>query len=407
MIFYNGFSEKEKAFFIERHIKHREECVRKYRKSGHCDFIEQVVGKRNPLFWEMLVVEDLHCYYTHGQFLNIENVTENELRIQNKSRSLSEEDIFIIRKVVALGQESHVRYVEELEQRVELLSKENETYKALEKERKRNEQTIFDETKIQAQAILQNAHSEADAILASAQQMLAEKENTCKQTAQALTDKYLTEHHKQMRTECETMMADYYLHCKEAAGNADRIHTQMCDRTSELQAAWVNRLDATFEALTALKFDLYHHLREWQTLVCGNEYRAIAQCHRELYRIVNTDKLITETILEAEKIGADGTLDGIIVSLLKLEKKLTTFLRKFEQSLGGLGLYVYYPAAGEEWNEVKHVCDEENVDNAVITECIMPGIAYKTSQDEDGDVILAAYVKTQCREDIGYEDHTI
>lgn len=351
MGFFNVFSEKDKAFFTERHCRCRDDVILAYRRFGRSDLVERIKKERVFSSWEWLVIEDVWRYFVHGKFGETEDDAQQYLRMHNKTFQVTDQESAIIETVIAAGTEVHRRYTEDLEKRIALLSAENQALR----------------------------------------QSLAKKEET--PAVEIHTEEYLLEQRRQLRADCEAMMADYYSQCKAQAGEVDRLHTQMCEKTNAMQTALAGCLDESLAVLTAMKYELFEHLRTWQNHVCGGEYRAIALCYRELYRIVNLDKMITGAVFAVEQNGPDGVFDETIASLLRLEKTLTTFLHKFERALVDLGLYIYYPAAGEAWNEVKHTCEEECLEGAVITECLLPGVAYKKGSDDDGEILFPAYVK--------------
>ena len=78
---------------------------------------------------------------------------------------------------------------------------------------------------------------------------------------------------------------------------------------------------------------------------------------------------------------------------------LVTFLLLFVLFLPYM--YVYYPQAGDEFDDLKHVSedDEEPAYQAHVTECILPGIARKASNDPDDetmdDVVIRAVVRLE------------
>ena len=86
-----------------------------------------------------------------------------------------------------------------------------------------------------------------------------------------------------------------------------------------------------------------------------------------------------------------------IAGLQKLNKTLTTFLRRFELSLNGLDLYVFYPNPGDEFDETWHILDDEDeeYEGKYIKECIVPGIAKKANDDYGDDVLIPAVVKVE------------
>ena len=89
----------------------------------------------------------------------------------------------------------------------------------------------------------------------------------------------------------------------------------------------------------------------------------------------------------------------MIAGLQKLNRTLTNSLKRFEGALTGIDLYVYYPSAGTEFDEMWHQVWQEDTDeesdynNKRITECIVPGIAKKSKDGGEDDVIIPAEVK--------------
>ena len=72
-----------------------------------------------------------------------------------------------------------------------------------------------------------------------------------------------------------------------------------------------------------------------------------------------------------------------------------TFLRHFEAALDGLGLYAYFPQPGELFDEMRHTPEDEDAvcEGKTIQFCIQPGIAKKSSDGGEDDVVIPAEVR--------------
>ncbi len=187
-------------------------------------------------------------------------------------------------------------------------------------------------------------------------------------------------------------------------GTAEGIHNEMCDQTNRLQASWVKALDKTVEELTAIKEDFYKRIHNWQVGLYPHELRPFAERYIELYRIVNVDKMIADELFRVnpgnntDKVEREiYNTSPVLEELEKLNRKLSTFLKKFESSLNGLDMYVYHPESGEAYDEVWHVIeDDSKIDYSKayrVARCILPGVAKKVNDDGEDDVIIPAVVE--------------
>lgn len=194
----------------------------------------------------------------------------------------------------------------------------------------------------------------------------------------------------------------------ENSSRAVAVHTEMCDATNVFQARWIQALDDTISKMTDVKSEFYSHLHDWQVSLFPKEIKPLAERFLELYRIINVEKLLREEILlETSSVVTDDVLNKKdektdefeirIAGLQKLNKTLTTFLRRFEVSLNGLDLYVYYPNPGDEFDETWHIPDDEDeeYEGKHIKECVIPGIAKKANDDLGDDVLIPAVVKIE------------
>lgn len=251
---------------------------------------------------------------------------------------------------------------------------------------------IVENAKLEAERINQSAQTAADAILAEAQ---AKTEDSAKERADKLVQKYLAQAQREMRQACDAEMEVRLQETLRQARTLETIHGEMCDKTNTLQANWIKVLDNTLEQLNAVKTDFYQHLSQWQKALYPREVKALAECYLELYRMLNVDKLLREEVVfqadQPQTEPSPKTVEG----LHKLNKTLTTFLRHFEAALDGLGLYAYYPQPGELFDEMRHTPEDEDAvcEGKTIQFCIQPGIAKKSSDGGEDDVVIPAEVR--------------
>ena len=251
---------------------------------------------------------------------------------------------------------------------------------------------IVENAKLEAERINQSAQTAADAILAEAQ---AKTEDSAKERADKLVQKYLAQAQREMRQACDAEMEVRLQETLSQARTLETIHGEMCDKTNTLQANWIKVLDNTLEQLNAVKTDFYQHLSQWQKALYPREVKALAECYLELYRMLNVDKLLREEVVfqadQPQTEPSPKTVEG----LHKLNKTLTTFLRHFEAALDGLGLYAYYPQPGELFDEMRHTPEDEDAvcEGKTIQFCIQPGIAKKSSDGGEDDVVIPAEVR--------------
>lgn len=257
---------------------------------------------------------------------------------------------------------------------------------------KQEAERLKDEAQLEAERINQSAQTAADAILAEAQ---AKAEGNAKERADKLVQKYLTQAQREMRQACDADMEACMKETLSQARTLETIHGEMCDKTNALQANWIKALDNTLEQLNAAKADFYKHLSQWQKALYPREVKALADRYLELYRMLNVDKLLREEVVfqagQPQAEPSPKTVEG----LHKLNKTLTTFLGRFETALDGLGLYAYFPQPRESFDDMKHMPEdeEEDCEGKTIQLCIQPGIAKKTSDGGEDDVVIPAVVR--------------
>ena len=319
----------------------------------------------------------------------------------SRSGSLDEGTLTNIRLARNVVREGHLRYVKTLTeaqptqkpQEIPITPAHDpkEAERLLQEAETKAEQLVAD-AKLEADRINQSAKSSADAILAEAQ---AKAENGAKERADKLVQKYLAQAQREMRQACDADMEARLQETLSQARTLETIHGEMCDKTNALQANWIKALENTVEQLNAAKADFYRHLSQWQEALYPRKVEALAESYLELYRMLNVDKLIREEVVFQADQPQAGPSPKTVEGLHKLNKTLTTSLRHFEAALGGLGLYAYSPQPGELFDEMRHTPEdeEEDCEGKTVQFCILPGIAKKSSDGGEDDVVIPAEVR--------------
>ncbi len=370
--------------------------------------------------------------------------TESEKKIQINN-NISD----YVMEFIAVGREKHLEYIDSLRnnrpannqktengiirnaenetEKIRINIQENENHILSSAESETKSENIISEAKKQAEKIISVAKEKADEIIRSAGKQADEitvnaekqadeiKEKAEKDAdeikeqaernlkAETISEKnkiikqYLDKDRQKYKQECEQELYDIAKDSKNRAGDIEKIHNEMCDKTNEFHAMWV-------QSLNGFKQEFYNHLHKWQASLYPSEIKDIAQRYTELYKTINVDRLITEEALyqynndkqndmHDRMTASPSTVEG----LNRLNITLTKFLKKFEQSLSGFGMYVFYPKENEKFDEILHSAVEDDdyydFDNAVIERCIVPGIIKKATDDGDDDVIIPAEVK--------------
>ena len=282
-----------------------------------------------------------------------------------------------------------------------------------------NEQAekIISNAEVEAKRITNDANAEAIRIIEEAKvrakeiddSVTKEASEKAKDKAEKLVSRYLTEEQKSYKLELNDEMRKFTDAYIENSNRAMTVHTKMCDATNAVQARWIQALDDTISKMSDIKSEFYSHLHDWQVSLFPKEIKPLAERFLELYRIINVDKMLREEILlkslsdemsddlTDSRVDKNNDLEIRIAGLQKLNKTLTTFLRRFELSLNGLDLYVFYPNPGDEFDETWHILDDEDeeYEGKYIKECIVPGIAKKANDDYGDDVLIPAVVKVE------------
>lgn len=133
-------------------------------------------------------------------------------------------------------------------------------------------------------------------------------------------------------------------------------------------------------------------LRNWQRSLYIANFKELANCYAQLYRIVIRQE---SQCAELEAQGELRTADK------ELKESLTTFRRIFEKALGALDLFILVPKPGDAYDDVIHIPEQQSgaeayPAGATVAECVIPGIVHRpenAEDDDDCDVICRATVR--------------
>lgn len=424
-IFGSGSKIDSKSFFIEL----RDAVIYEIETTGYCELVnkilEQGTGGLDIVACAALV--DIKKGFEDNMLTDVEKdpkykeyVPHLRVRLRwskcefgrmNMSIQQVYEDVKGAREILQLH---HIHTI-----KMERKTSINTDKKNIEVVERANEQAekIISNAEVEAKRITNDANAEAIRIIEEAKvrakeiddSVTKEASEKAKDKAEKLVSRYLTEEQKSYKLELNDEMRKFTDAYIENSNRAMTVHTEMCDATNAVQARWIQALDDTISKMSDIKSEFYSHLHDWQVSLFPKEIKPLAERFLELYRIINVDKMLREEILlkslsdemsddlTDSRVDKNNDLEIRIAGLQKLNKTLTTFLRRFELSLNGLDLYVFYPNPGDEFDETWHILDDEDeeYEGKYIKECIVPGIAKKANDDYGDDVLIPAVVKVE------------
>ncbi|MGF0052794.1 hypothetical protein [Catenibacterium mitsuokai] len=424
-IFGSGSKIDSKSFFIEL----RDAVIYEIETTGYCELVnkilEQGTGGLDIVACAALV--DIKKGFEDNMLTDVEKdpkykeyVPHLRVRLRwskcefgrmNVSIQQVYEDVKGAREILQLH---HIHTI-----KMERKTSINTDKKNIEVVEHANEQAekIISNAEVEAKRITNDANAEAIRIIEEAKvrakeiddSVTKEASEKAKDKAEKLVSRYLTEEQKSYKLELNDEMRKFTDAYIENSNRAMTVHTEMCDATNAVQARWIQALDDTISKMSDIKSEFYSHLHDWQVSLFPKEIKPLAERFLELYRIINVDKMLREEILlkslsdemsddlTDSRVDKNNDLEIRIAGLQKLNKTLTTFLRRFELSLNGLDLYVFYPNPGDEFDETWHILDDEDeeYEGKYIKECIVPGIAKKANDDYGDDVLIPAVVKVE------------
>ena len=426
---------QSKLFFL----RIRTAMIDELEKTGFCELIDSILDARRGQL-DIVVysaIADIATGYEKKSLIDIESDSKYHeyvpyipggrgpfggiswsecARIDEHSLTLSERYVETIRKARQVVRAKHLELVEGYKTPVahttDVLEEAHDEAKQIVEEANREAARIIDEAKLEASRINESAQITANTIIDDANSKASERS---KESSEKLIEKYLASEQKRFKEELNEELSRHTAELLDTTKRAADTHTEMCDATNALQVKWVQTLDGALSQMAAVKEELYAHIHDWQVSLFPREIKPLAERYLELYRIINVDKLLREAILFQEGAGNDSiqteNSDGaeieeasntecpatVITGLQRLNKTLTTFLRRYEVALNGLDLYVFYPNVGDEFDDMWHIPDDEDEEyyGKRIKECVIPGIAKKANDDCGDDVLIPAVVKVE------------
>ena len=424
-IFGRGSKIDSKSFFIEL----RDAVIYEIETTGYCELVNKILeqGTGGLDILACAALADIKKGFEDNMLTDVEKdpkykeyVPHLRVRLRwskcefgrmNVSIQQVYEDVKGAREILQLH---HIHTI-----KMERKTSINTDKKNIEVVERANEQAekIISNAEVEAKRITNDANAEAIRIIEEAKvrakeiddSVTKEASEKAKDKAEKLVSRYLTEEQKSYKLELNDEMRKFTDAYIENSNRAMTVHTEMCDATNAVQARWIQALDDTISKMSDVKSEFYSHLHDWQVSLFPKEIKPLAERFLELYRIINVDKMLREEILlkslsdemsddlTDSRVDKNNDLEIRIAGLQKLNKTLTTFLRRFELSLNGLDLYVFYPNPGDEFDETWHILDDEDeeYEGKYIKECIVPGIAKKANDDYGDDVLIPAVVKVE------------
>lgn len=424
-IFGSGSKIDSKSFFIEL----RDAVIYEIETTGYCELVNKILeqGTGGLDIVACVALVDIKKGFEDNMLTDVEKdpkykeyVPHLRVRLRwskcefgrmNVSIQQVYEDVKGAREILQLH---HIHTI-----KMERKTSINTDKKNIEVVEHANEQAekIISNAEVEAKRITNDANAEAIRIIEEAKvrakeiddSVTKEASEKAKDKAEKLVSRYLTEEQKSYKLELNDEMRKFTDAYIENSNRAMTVHTEMCDATNAVQARWIQALDDTISKMSDIKSEFYSHLHNWQVSLFPKEIKPLAERFLELYRIINVDKMLREEILlkslsdemsddlTDSRVDKNNDLEIRIAGLQKLNKTLTTFLRRFELSLNGLDLYVFYPNPGDEFDETWHILDDEDeeYEGKYIKECIVPGIAKKANDDYGDDVLIPAVVKVE------------
>lgn len=422
--FGGGNKIDSKSFFTEL----RNAVIYEIETTGYCELVDKILEQSTERL-DIVVyaaLEDINKGYENNMLTDVEKdplykefiphvrkIRWSECELNRIWVSIEEvyKSIHRARKIVRL----HHVHTSEMESEATInIDKKN--IEVIERAKEQAEK-IISSAEVEAKRITNDANAEAIRIIEEAKVRAKEIDDSvtkkasekAKDKAEKLVSRYLTEEQKSYKLELNDEMRKFTDAYIENSNRAMTVHTEMCDATNAVQARWIQALDDTISKMSDVKSEFYSHLHDWQVSLFPKEIKPLAERFLELYRIINVDKMLREEILlkslsdemsddlTNSRVDKNNDLEIRIAGLQKLNKTLTTFLRRFELSLNGLDLYVFYPNPGDEFDETWHILDDEDeeYEGKYIKECIVPGIAKKANDDYGDDVLIPAVVKVE------------
>lgn len=253
-----------------------------------------------------------------------------------------------------------------------------------------------------AEGIRQKAETEAAQIIQDAEKDADQIRKAAKEEADKIIRERLEGYLQDSRAEEMCEASEAIRSNETAAPELAEMKDELVAETNRLKVDWRNSLDDAIEQLKEIQADSENKIRAWQRSLYAHELRDIAFCYIDLYSIsCRYDRILAN----AEKSPAGNSSSGatedgqnLIEGLRDYRNSLNGLQRHFERALGQLGLYVYVPQEGDDYQEALQQPEHPtgNEDMMVVARCVSPGIVHLDSPHDDfldGSSIVLASVE--------------
>jgi len=262
---------------------------------------------------------------------------------------------------------------------------------------------ILAEAQKQAEQRIQEAQRQAEQIVADARKK-AEAEAR-KAAAASPAGQFWQECQRSALDEVANIIRADNEEAQDALAEINQVHDEMCKITSDLKANWYQALEDNIKRLKDMQNDLDKNLSAWQQSLYPRELRPLAQCYTQLYLMISQSNLFSDELaVKDEFLENPSASDGrypprTLEQLTRLWNNLNMFQTKFEKALGGLGMYAFFPEAGESFDDFLHTPATEDADGLgglTVKHCLTPGVMRRTKSGEgEEEVIIPAVVELE------------
>ena len=282
-----------------------------------------------------------------------------------------------------------------------------------ETEAKKVREKALETAEEESRRIISDAEEESRRIISEAEEdkerLISETQTTCEKAikaaeedAQAKADKLinskLAEYYAQRESKMREERISFEKEHEENAKDANEKIRKASDDTMKLQREIAMSMDEFVKKIDELKHGFFGELSGWREGLYESKYNTLAMVYISMYTITNRNILAREK--EVLLMSDTDDTEELKLRVEKLSKTvkdnaktLERLLKSFEKALSDMGLQVYYPKEGEEFNPYLHSCYEGDTGD-VISRCVSPGIK-KVVEDDEDNVIIQAEVEVK------------
>ena len=265
-----------------------------------------------------------------------------------------------------------------------------------------------DHIRLQAQNETTDERARLSAELIAAKEeraALQEKLDTIQQEASQRTEELVRTQLKERRAAlCSQWAAEDALAAQEAheaSAEMDRAKQELCTQVDQLKISWRKDMEETIQRMEDSQQQLEASLRLAKNSLYHHELTPLADCYSQLNSILQG-----RAVSSLQTQLMDGSPDPAVLqqAVDSLLKSLTTYQRKLGKAINRLGLYESVPAVGAPYDDVTQSTvdgeEPDNPDQAVVEQCICPGVYFQPEGDPDkGTVLTRSIVRLKATEE--------